>query len=125
VKKSIPSKFPEAELDSDAMEQVALNLIKNGLQAVKEDGSVEVKLSVRGRKPNKHILLQVIDDGPGIPEGELERIFEPYYSSKARGMGLGMHIVKQIVEAHGGRIVLESQVGQGTSVNVEIPFRRE
>ena len=124
LKKAIPQTFPEVELDSDAMEQVALNLLKNGFQAVTEGGTVEVKLSTQGRNPNKNILFQVVDDGPGIPESDLERIFEPYYSNKARGMGLGMHIVKQIVEAHGGKITLKSQPGEGTSVNVEIPVKR-
>lgn len=117
--------LPLANVDPDAIEQMALNLIKNALQAVDEGGLVEVCLQCRGRESNRRILIRVKDNGPGIPEEDLGRIFEPYFSTKARGMGLGMHIVKQIIEFHGGSIRVKSAVNQGTNVLVEIPVERK
>jgi len=115
--------IPKVVVDSDAMEQVVINLIKNGLQAVKEEGVVEVRLTYRGSKNSKKVILTVQDDGPGISRENLNRIFEPYFSTKTRGMGLGMHIVKQIVESHQGTISVDSDREKGTSIILEIPVR--
>lgn len=120
-----PKELPSVLVDPDAMEQVAINLIKNGLQAAKEDSMVEVRLHCRGKGSKKRIQLGVKDNGPGISEENMKMIFEPYFSTKARGMGLGMHIVHQIVESHGGRIRVKSEEGQGTTIIVEIPLERE
>ncbi|MCJ7813477.1 PAS domain S-box protein, partial [bacterium] len=117
--------LPLAWIDPDAMEQMVLNLIKNALQAVSEGGIVEVQLRSRGKESKKQIRFQVKDNGTGIPEGDLAKIFEPYFSTKVRGMGLGMHIVRQIVENHGGRIQVNSIEKKGTNVIVYIPVMRE
>ncbi len=116
---------PYVLIDADAIEQVVLNLIKNGLQAVKEDGVVTVHVRCRGKGDKQRALLQIVDHGSGISQDHLQHVFEPYFSTKARGMGLGMHIVKQIVESHGGRIQIKSEEGKGTTVSVEIPFERK
>jgi len=102
-----------------------LNLIKNGLQAVHEGGVVEVRLQNRRTGSKRQVRLSVKDNGPGIKKENLQRIFEPYFSTKARGIGLGMHIVKQIVELHGGRILVNSEEGRGTTIIVDIPTERE
>ncbi len=117
--------LPLACIDRDAMEQVVLNVIKNALQAVERAGLVEVRLQSRIRESKKQIRFQVKDNGVGISKDNLPRIFEPYFSTKAKGMGLGMHIVKQIVENHGGRIRVKSIETQGTNVIVDIPVMRE
>ncbi len=124
IEKYLPRTLVPVWLDFDAMEQVALNLIKNGLQAVAEGGIVNVRLQTRGKNSNKSVRLTVKDNGPGIKKENIDRIFEPYFSTKARGIGLGMHIVKQIVESHEGTIHVSSTEGQGTTIRVDIPVER-
>jgi len=123
IKKFSPQ-LPSVWIDPDALEQVVINLIKNGLQATREEGVVEVHLKCTGRKAKKRVQIIVKDDGPGVAKEVLNHIFEPYFSTKARGMGLGMHIVKQIVESHHGTIRIKSEENQGTMVTVEIPVER-
>ena len=125
IVKHFPKNLAPVWLDPDAMEQVTLNLIKNGLQAVHEGGIVDVRLQNRKTGSKRHVRLSVKDNGEGIKKEHLQRIFEPYFSTKARGIGLGMHIVKQIVDLHGGRILVNSQVGEGTTIIVDIPTERE
>jgi signal transduction histidine kinase len=124
IVRRFPKELSLAWIDSDAMEQVALNLIKNGLQAVRVGGVVEVRIQSRGQGTKKRVRLVIKDNGPGIKEEDLQRIFEPYFSTRARGIGLGMHIVKQIVESHQGVIHVNSEVGKGTTVFVDIPVER-
>ena len=119
-----PRELPEISVDPDAIEQVAINLIKNGLQAVKEGGAVQVQLKKNGKTDSSCVIFRVIDDGDGIPEENFKKIFEPYFSTKARGMGLGMHIVRTNVELHGGAIDIESSKGKGTVITVTIPYKR-
>jgi len=119
-----PRDLPDVYIDPDAIEQVAINLIKNGLQAVKEGGVVKVSLHKNGKLKEPCIILKVEDDGEGIAEENFKNIFEPYFSTKARGMGLGMHIVKTNVELHNGSIDIDSKQGQGTVVTVSIPVKR-
>ncbi|MCD6117801.1 PAS domain S-box protein [bacterium] len=121
---SPPKELPDIHIDPDAIEQVAINLIKNGLQAVKEGGVVKVFLNKNGKVKDPCVILKVEDDGEGIAVENFENIFEPYFSTKARGMGLGMHIVKTNVELHGGSIKIDSKQGQGTAVTVSIPVKR-
>ena len=111
-------------IDADAMEQVMINLLKNGLQAVEEGGSIEVRLSAQGKGLERYAEIRVKDNGPGISQENIQRIFEPYFSTKVRGMGLGMHIVKQTVESHGGEIKIISSEGKGTTVIITIPMER-
>jgi len=125
IKTKFPGDLPLTLLDPDSMEQVVLNVIKNGLQAIQPGGTVEVKITCIGRKEKRKIRMQVRDNGSGIPEEKLQHIFEPYFSTKAKGMGLGMHIVKQAVESHNGAIRINSELGKGTTVLIDIPIRKE
>ena len=119
-----PAKLPLLSIDPDAIEQVTINLIKNALQAVPEGGVVDVHLKKECMASWPCVALVIADNGPGIAPENLERVFEPYFSTKARGMGLGMHIVKTHVEAHGGSLTIESKVGKGTTVRVRLPLLR-
>jgi signal transduction histidine kinase len=69
------------------------------------------------------VWVSVVDTGGGIPEEQLNRIFEPFYTTKKKGTGLGLMIVQRIVRAHDGRIELESQVGRGTTFRIWLPLR--
>ncbi len=120
----MPKHFPLIWMDADAVEQMMINLLKNGLQAVEEGGVVEVRLSVQERGGPKYAVVQVKDNGPGISQDNIRRVFEPYFSTKVRGMGLGMHIVKQSIDSHHGIIQIDSGEGKGTTVTVKIPMER-
>jgi signal transduction histidine kinase len=67
------------------------------------------------------VFIQCEDNGPGIPKATLERIFEPFYTTRGTGVGLGMPIVQGIVQRHGGKVEIESQVGEGTRVRLWVP----
>ncbi|MBO8141520.1 MAG: hypothetical protein H0Z37_04980 [Firmicutes bacterium] len=116
-----------AECDPGQMEQVVYNLVTNGIQYTPAGGRVVVS----GRWGQDTVTLEVQDTGIGIPAADLPRVFERFYRvDKARsratgGTGLGLSIVKHIVDAHNGRVSVESQVGQGTTFRVELPLRRK
>ena len=94
------------------------NLIENALRAVAEGGTVAVRLERTGED---EALLQVEDDGPGVPEGDLDRIFEPYFSTHDTGTGLGLPIARRVVEEHGGRIAARNVPGGGLRVLLRLP----
>ncbi|MBI4561378.1 MAG: hypothetical protein HY724_04980, partial [Candidatus Rokubacteria bacterium] len=107
-----------ARLDPDHMKQVLLNLILNALEAMPGGGTLTISAS-----PFKEsLLLSVEDTGDGVPSDLLPRIFEPYVTTKARGMGLGLPIARRIVEAHGGRIEVETQPKQGSRFTITLPL---
>lgn len=100
--------------DSAALERLFLNLLLNAAQALGPGQHAGVIVEVR----DKLLVISVWDGGPGIPADIRERIFEPFYSTKAEGTGLGLSIARQIVAAHGGELQIESEVGHGTTVRV-------
>lgn len=115
---AVPSDLPPARLDGDHMKQVLLNLVLNGLDAMPKGGTLRLSAStLKGG-----LILAVEDTGEGIPPDLLPRIFEPYVTTKAGGMGLGLAIARRIVEAHGGRVEVESQPGQGSRLRLVLPF---
>lgn len=102
--------------DGGLLAQALLNLLKNALEA--SDGS---SIKVEGRAMRKNIEILVRDDGPGIPAADLGRVFEPFYSTKERGLGIGLYLARKIVEAHGGRIEARSREGRGTDFHILFP----
>ncbi len=114
--------LPQIELDGDQMRQVAINLILNAGGAMPEGGRLCVKTEPA---PNNRIRIQFQDSGCGIPQESLEKIFEPFYTTKERGTGLGLAITKQIIDQHHGEILIESVIGQGTCVTVILPVDQE
>ncbi len=114
--------------DNVQLEQVLLNLMINARQAmIGRGGSLTIKASAI----ENEVKIQVTDTGPGIPEHLMSKIFQPFFTTKgttrkdeSRGTGLGLSICKDIIEHHKGRIVVESQVGQGTTFNVFLPMEQ-
>ena len=105
-----------ARVDADKVRQVVKNLVRNGVEAAPKGGHVELRFEgVDG-----HVHIQVHDDGPGIPERVRARMFEPFYSTKDTGTGLGMSIVQSIVHMHGGTIDIATG-SSGTTVDVALP----
>jgi len=135
----VPGPLPPILADADQLQQVLLNLVTNALDATPAGGQVrltagdadsgpmpaaEGRLRIsRGRTPQPCVTLQVDDTGCGIPPERLEKIFEPFFSTKERGggTGLGMAIVEDIVRAHGAAIEIESAEGRGTTIRLRWP----
>jgi len=118
VKVRLARELPLTPIDPTQVQQVLVNLIKNAMQAMTKGGM----LSLQTGEGADGIWVSVADTGGGIPQEQLNRIFEPFYTTKKKGSGLGLMIVQRIVRAHGGRIDLESQVGRGTTFRIWLPL---
>ncbi|MCL4078900.1 ATP-binding protein [Coriobacteriia bacterium Es71-Z0120] len=114
----IPPDIPYVRADPDQMKQVFVNLISNAVQAMQGRGG---SISLSARADGGFVAIRVEDDGPGIPEAELPKIFDPFYSTKDDGTGLGLTMVHRIVDDHDGYIEVASRVGEGTSFTVYFP----
>jgi len=111
----------EAEVDPRHMQRVLMNLLLNAYQAVNEDGSISVLL----RQEDGNAVIEVKDNGCGIPSESIEEIFTPFFTTKGMGSGLGLAIAKKLVEAHQGRISVTSNAGAGTTMAVRVPLARQ
>jgi len=112
--------LPRVEIDERQLKQALMNLLVNARQVLDAGGTVKVR--TRAGSHGEAVVV-VEDDGPGIPEATRERFFEVFYSSRGGGTGLGLPIARQIVEKHGGRIQLDSTVGEGTRFTIRLPRR--
>jgi len=104
-------------LDDASLKQVWLNLLQNALEALPEGGRARATCVREGTR----VRVVISDDGPGMPAGVLARLGEPFYTTRAQGTGLGLHLSRQLVTGAGGSLAVESREGQGTSVTVELP----
>ncbi len=118
VKVRLGRTLPATPIDANQIQQVLVNLIKNAMQAMTRSGT----LTLQTGEGSDGVWVSVSDTGGGIPQEQLNRIFEPFYTTKKKGSGLGLMIVQRIVRAHGGRIELESQVGRGTTFRIWLPL---
>ena len=110
--------LPLSPMDPTQIQQVLVNLTKNAMQAMTKGGD----LTLQTGEGADGVWISVADTGGGIPQEQLNRIFEPFYTTKKKGSGLGLMIVQRIVRAHNGRIELESNVGKGTTFRVWLPL---
>jgi PAS domain S-box-containing protein len=140
------AEVPPIFVDHDQLLQVVLNVLMNALQALAKGGEIRVSLkparkraatrSAIGRRANDRLeppgempLLDVVeirvqDNGPGLPAADLARVFDPFYTTRAQGTGLGLSICQSIIREHGGTITIESVVGQGTAVIIDLPVEK-
>ncbi len=118
VREELMRSLPQARFDAVQIKQVLVNLVKNAMQAMSPEGVLTL---ATGAGPDA-VWVSVSDTGTGIPADQLSRIFEPFYTTKKKGSGLGLLIVQRIVRAHGGRIELDSRVGRGTTFRLWIPM---
>jgi len=119
--KEVAANLPEIQIDTDQIRQVLVNLITNAVQAMPEGG----KLAIAVRQKDSSIQVEVVDTGCGIPEEARGKLFEPLYTTKAKGIGLGLAVCKSIIERHDGHIEVESSVGKGTTFAVKLPLKEK
>jgi two-component system sensor histidine kinase HydH len=118
VKVDAAAEMPAVEVDPDKIKQVLLNIFLNSLAALKEGGKLTIELS-RG---TDNLTVIISDNGAGIEKMDLPKIYDPYFTSKPAGTGLGLAVVQKIMEAHGGRINVESTARKGTKVFLYFPL---
>jgi nitrogen fixation/metabolism regulation signal transduction histidine kinase len=107
--------------DPVSIRQVLHNLLKNALEAIDGKGQIEIKLDKIKKNDCDFIEITMFDNGPGIKEDQIEKIFDPYVTTKAKGTGLGLAIVKKIIEEHGGAIWVDSQRTTGAGFIIQLP----
>jgi signal transduction histidine kinase len=115
--KNIPSGLVDILADEDQMHQIFFNLIRNAAQAIKEEGEI----TISAREDSGKVKIEVADTGCGIPEDKIEKIFEPFYTTKADGSGYGLSIVREVVWRNKGEIKVESKIGKGSTFYLEFP----
>ena len=114
----IASDLPDFPFDSDKIKQVFMNVMLNAVEAMPQGGT----LTVSTFQQNEKVYIKVIDTGIGISEEDIEHLFEPFFTRKTKGTGLGLANVKRIVEEHGGTVEIESVSGEGSTVSMLLPF---
>ena len=118
VKTKLSQNLTATPADATQLQQVLVNLVKNAMQAMTTGGT----LTLQTGETSDSVWVSVADTGGGIPQERINRIFEPFYTTKKKGTGLGLMIVQRIVRAHNGRIELESNVGRGTTFRIWLPL---
>ena len=118
VETELRSDLPRVALDRDQMKQAFYNAIKNSLEAIKRRGL----LRIRTDRDDTHVVISFTDTGGGMSPENLGRVFEPYFTTKSSGSGLGLLIVRRIVREHGGELAIESSEGKGLALTVRLPL---
>lgn len=117
ISKFLDADLPNIRLNSSALQAALINLVKNAIEAMPEGG----ELMIHTFSLPTGVAMEMIDSGCGMDETTAMRMFEPFYSTKPEGSGLGLPTTRKIVEAHGGRINVQSEVGRGTKFSLEFP----
>ena len=116
-------KIKEANLSMDMFKilQALKNVINNAFDAVQEEGIIRLQT----RKRNNSIQINIEDNGNGIKKDDMENIFDPFYTTKVKGFGIGLSVVKEIIEGHDGKLMIDSEHGRGTVTTVELPINNK
>src|SRR6266487_3605520 len=118
VEQELRSDLPLLQLDRDQMKQAFYNVIKNSFEAMKRRSV----LRIRTDRDDTHVFIRFVDSGSGMSAGNLSRVFEPYFTTKPSGTGLGLLIVRRIVREHGGELSIESSEGKGLTLTIRLPY---
>jgi signal transduction histidine kinase len=117
VEQELRSDLPLLELDRDQIKQAFYNMIKNSFEAMKSRGILRIRTDL----DESHVIVRFTDTGGGISAENLSRVFEPYFTTKTSGTGLGLLIVRRIVREHGGELSIESSEGKGLTLTIRLP----
>ncbi|MCR4442528.1 MAG: two-component system sensor histidine kinase AtoS [Peptococcaceae bacterium] len=123
IKTKLTPGLPPVKIDLFQFKQVLINIILNGIQAIKDTGTVTLRTSYK--PPSSFVCLQVEDTGCGIPPEHIPRLFDPFFTTKEKGTGLGLAVADKIMEIHHGYIEVESQAGKGTVFSIYLPAKAE
>ena len=118
ISKNLEESLQPIEIDPEQIRQVILNLLLNAVQAVGGAGNITVSTLLKGDSQT----ITVSDSGGGISQAEMKKLFIPFFTTKKGGTGLGLPICQRIVQNHGGNINIQSELGQGTSVTIQLPM---
>jgi signal transduction histidine kinase len=118
VEQELRSDLPLLQLDRDQMKQAFYNVIKNSLEATKRHGTLHIRTDM----DDTNVIVSFVDTGSGLSAGNLSRVFEPYFTTKPTGTGLGLLIVRRIVREHGGELSIESNEGEGLTLTIRLPY---
>jgi signal transduction histidine kinase len=118
VKQELRSDLPLLQLDRDQMKQAFYNVIKNSLEATKRHGTLHIRTDM----DDTNVIVSFVDTGSGMSAGNLSRVFQPYFTTKPSGTGLGLLIVRRIVREHGGELSIESNEGEGLTLTIRLPY---
>jgi signal transduction histidine kinase len=118
IEKHLHPDLPEALVDPDQIEQVFVNILKNAFDSIPDRGTV----TVLTERAADSLVIRVSDTGMGIAPDDLANVFDPFYTTKPGGTGLGLAVASKIVDDHGGRILIGSEAGKGTHVNIRLPL---
>src|SRR5438094_3174609 len=118
VEQELRSDLPLLQLDRDQMKQAFYNVIKNSVEAMHRHGTLRIRTDLA----DTHVIVRFVDTGGGMSAENLSRVFEPYFTTKPSGSGLGLLIVRRIVREHGGELSIESSQGRGFTLTIRLPF---
>ena len=118
VEQELRSDLPLLQLDRDQMKQAFYNVIKNSVEAMHRHGTLHIRTDLA----DTHVIVRFEDSGGGMSAESLSRVFEPYFTTKPSGSGLGLLIVRRIVREHGGELSIESGQGKGLTLTIRLPF---
>jgi signal transduction histidine kinase len=110
--------------DRIQLQQVILNLVVNAIDAMADTPGDDRVISIRTSRAGNFAEMAISDRGPGIPEDKLNEVFEPFFTSKSKGMGMGLSIARTIVEAHDGQISADNEPGRGAVFRIKLPISR-
>jgi signal transduction histidine kinase len=119
--KKLDADLPEVNIDTDQIRQVLVNMIMNAVQAMPEGG----RLTISVRERDKFLEVEISDTGCGIPKEAIGKIFDPLFTTRAKGIGLGLAVCKAVIERHEGNIEVESEVGKGATFTIRLPLKAE
>jgi signal transduction histidine kinase len=118
VEQELRSDLPLLQLDRDQMKQAFYNVLRNSLEAMQRHGTLHIHTDM----DDTHVLIRFVDTGSGMTAGNLSHVFEPYFTTKPSGTGLGLLIVRRIVREHGGELSIESSQGKGLALTIRLPY---
>jgi two-component system sensor histidine kinase HydH len=121
IRTVLTDEIPVIMADGDMLYQAFLNLLINGMQAMPRGGTIEVTIETG----DDNLWLYIEDEGDGVSSAVLEKIWDPFFTTKEKGTGLGLGIVKNIIEAHDGMIRIDNQREKGARVSIKFPIRQE
>ncbi|WP_209124909.1 PAS domain S-box protein [Alkalihalobacillus sp. BA299] len=117
IKSTIDENTPSIFCNEHKIKQVLINVLKNAIEAMPNGGTLQIKM----KNENPYVIIEISDQGYGIPKNKIQKLGEPFYSSKEHGTGLGLMVCFKIIEEHKGTITIDSEEGAGTTVSIRLP----